>query len=67
MIKIAITIDKSFADEIVQFGKTYEKGDLLEFMKIEGEYLDKLVAITKENGKAGDSFTVSFDIEVEVV
>ena len=26
-----------------------------------------ILKITKENGKVGDSFTVSFDIEVEVV
>lgn len=65
-IKVMIGIDKSFEDEVRVLQKTYEDGDISEFMRVESDYLEKLIEITKKHGKTGDSFQVSFAVVVEV-
>ena len=65
-IKVTIAVDKSFEDEIKVLQKTYEDGDIAEFMKVEGDYLEKLLDITKKYGNSGNSFQVSFAVKVEV-
>ena len=65
-IKVSVAVDRSFEDEITVFKKTYEDGDIAEFMKLEAGYLEKLVGVTKEHGKTGDSFQVAYSVLVEV-
>lgn len=65
-IKLSIAVDKSFEDEITVLQKTYEDGDIAEFMKVESDYLEKLLDITKKYGNSGISFQVSFAVKVEV-
>ena len=65
-IKVIIAVDKSFEDEVRILQKTYEDGDVADFMRVESDYLEKLIEITKKHGKTGDSFQVSFAVVVEV-
>ena len=62
-MKAVITITKSF-DEGKEFSKTWEVGDLEEFLKDEGQYLDKLCNILAEHGNDGDKYTVTYTVEV---
>lgn len=65
-INVKVAIDKSFDDDLRILTKEYEDGDVAEFMKIEGDYIESLIKITKEHGSSGDSFQVSYAVLVEV-
>ena len=56
-----IEITKSF-DDAKEFSKVWEKGDFEEFLKDEGNYLDRLGTITEGKGKNGESWTVTYKI-----
>ena len=60
-MKANITITKSF-DDGKAFSKEWEQGDFEEFLKDEGEYLDRLANTVKEHGRNGYSFTVTYTV-----
>ena len=60
-----ITIEKSF-DKGSRFSKKIEDGDIEEFFRKEGEYLERLSKTLQEHGQSGESFTVTYTVEVTV-
>lgn len=62
-MKATITIEKSF-DENKKFGKEWEDGDIEEFLKDEGAYLDRLCKTLETKGVKGDEFTVTYVVNV---
>ena len=61
MVKAEITITKTF-DESRSFSKTWEVHDFEQFLKEEGEYLDRLAKTLEEKGKANEGFTVTYTV-----
>lgn len=61
-MKANVNITKSF-DRGRELSKNWEKGDFEEFMKEEGEYLDRLCTILARGGE-GDEFTVTYTVTV---
>ena len=64
MTKASIIIEKSF-DDSKKFSKKLESGDLEQFFKEEGEYMDKLSNILESKGSQNDSFELTYKIKVE--
>ena len=62
-MRATVKIEKSF-DESIEFSKEWGAGDLEEFLKDEGVYLDKLGGMLAAAGKEGDSFTVTYTVKV---
>lgn len=63
-MKATVKIEKSF-DDGTQFSKTWEAGDFEEFLKDEGEYLDRLANILDRNGTNGNGFEVTYTVTLE--
>lgn len=62
-MKAKVTITKSF-DKGKEFTKEWEPKDFAEFFADEGEYLDRLGNSLLEHGNKGDSFTVTYTVEL---
>lgn len=62
-MKATIKIEKSF-DGTQEFSKEWENGDIELFMKLEGEYVDKLCKVIVEKGHEGDDFEIIYKIKV---
>lgn len=58
-----IEINKSF-DTVTAFSKEWGEGDFKEFFSREGQYLDRLAAVMREDAKEGETFTVSYTVTV---
>lgn len=63
-MKATVKIEKSF-DDGIQFSKTWEAGDFEEFLKDEGEYLDRLANAVDCIGASGEGFTVTYTVKLE--
>ena len=63
-MKATIKIDKSF-DESKEFSKEWQGGDFCDFMKEEGEYLDKLANVADNRRETGKLFTVTYTVTLE--
>ena len=63
-MKATITIDKSF-DESKEFSKEWTLGDFKDFMRDEGEYLDKLANLADTRTERGKLFTVTYTVTLE--
>lgn len=63
-MKATITINKSF-DESKEFSKEWRNGDFCEFMKEEGEYLDRLSKSCENRTETGKLFTVTYTVTLE--
>ena len=63
-LKVTIIREDSFSDDVGQFQKEHEHGDIEEFMKEEGEYLDRLCGVLLANGEVGEEFTVTYKVNV---
>lgn len=62
-MRATITIEKSF-DETNEFGKEWMEGDIEQFLKEEGAYLDRLCKTLETKGVEGDEFTVTYVVNV---
>lgn len=60
-----IEISKSF-DDGKEFSKQWDIGDFEQFFTEEGQYLDRLAGTAEVKGVAGDKFTVTYTVTVEV-
>lgn len=63
-MKATIKIDKSF-DESKEFSKEWQGGDFCDFMKEEGEYLDRLSQTCENRRETGKLFTVTYTVTLE--
>lgn len=63
-MKATIKIDKSF-DESKEFSKTWQGGDFAEFLKDEGDYLDRLSKTCENRTETGKLFTVTYTVTLE--
>lgn len=64
-MKAKVEIAKSF-DNGKAFSKVWKHGDFEKFFREEGEYLDNLCKIADDKGKAGEKFTVTYSVTVEI-
>ena len=65
MLKAKIEIRKSFDENCKRFQKILEKGDLENFFNDECKYLDNLSDVLNSRGKIGDSFELTYNIEIK--
>lgn len=63
-MKATIKIDKSF-DESKEFSKEWTSGDFEQFLKEEGEYLDRLSKSCDNRPERGKLFTVTYTVTLE--
>lgn len=63
MVKVGVEVDKTF-DLGKLYSKDWKDGDLEEFFKGEGEYLDRLAKVLDNKGRTGDIYTVTYTVTV---